>query len=115
MLVLGKFNFSLSFLHNGYFSSIYFYKFIMQQGFNPPDWSFHTVCDNHVIFIYLLLLIVSMPQLVEFYWRVDLKAASGTISRLSMPTCLVQFKVNFIVFFCFFFICYILYDFCEFS
>lgn len=37
---------------------------------------------------------VSMPRLVDFDWRVDLKAASGTISRLSVPTCLVQFKVQ---------------------
>lgn len=37
---------------------------------------------------------VSMPRLADFDWRVDLKAASGTISRLSVPTCLVQFKVQ---------------------
>ncbi|XP_014770278.1 COMM domain-containing protein 9 isoform X1 [Octopus bimaculoides] len=37
---------------------------------------------------------VSLPHLVDFDWRVDLKAASNTISRMSVPTCLVQFEMQ---------------------
>ncbi|GAB1598809.1 COMM domain-containing protein 9-like isoform X1 [Argonauta hians] len=37
---------------------------------------------------------VSLPHLVDFDWRVDLKASSNTISRMSVPTCLVQFEVQ---------------------
>ena len=37
--------------------------------------------------------LVSLPKLVDFDWRVDVKTSSDTISRMSMPTCIVQLQV----------------------
>ncbi|XP_063052856.1 COMM domain-containing protein 9 [Engraulis encrasicolus] len=37
---------------------------------------------------------VSLPRLVEMDWRVDLKTASDSVSRMAVPTCLVQMKVE---------------------
>lgn len=37
--------------------------------------------------------IVSLPRLVDFDWRVDMKAASDSVNRMTQPTCLVQLKV----------------------
>ncbi|XP_015906948.1 COMM domain-containing protein 9 [Parasteatoda tepidariorum] len=36
---------------------------------------------------------VSVPRLVEYDWRVDLKMASGKIARMSEPTCILNLKV----------------------
>merc|ERR1712043_111082 len=38
--------------------------------------------------------IVSMPKLVDFDWRVDIKTSSDTISRMSVPTCILQMQVQ---------------------
>lgn len=38
--------------------------------------------------------LVSLPKLKEMDWRVDMVTGSDSISRLSVPTCLVQFKVR---------------------
>lgn len=38
--------------------------------------------------------LVSLPKLKEVDWRVDMVTGSDSISRLSVPTCLVQFKVS---------------------
>ena len=52
---------------------------------------------NRNYFIYLILnnfiIVVSLPKLADFDWRVDVKTSSDAITRMSMPTCLVQFKV----------------------
>ncbi|XP_077994929.1 COMM domain-containing protein 9-like [Glandiceps talaboti] len=37
---------------------------------------------------------ISLPRLVDFDWRVDLKTSTDTISRMSMPTCVVQLKIQ---------------------
>ena len=36
---------------------------------------------------------VSLARLVDFDWRVDVKTASDSISRMSVPTCILQMKV----------------------
>uniref|UniRef100_A0A3P9MBM2 COMM domain containing 9 n=1 Tax=Oryzias latipes TaxID=8090 RepID=A0A3P9MBM2_ORYLA len=37
---------------------------------------------------------VSLPQLKDLDWRVDLVTGSDSVSRMSMPTCLVQLKLE---------------------
>ncbi|XP_060072390.1 COMM domain-containing protein 9-like [Ylistrum balloti] len=37
---------------------------------------------------------VSLPRLVDFDWRVDIKTSSDTITRMSVPTCILQMKVQ---------------------
>uniref|UniRef100_H3B2P2 COMM domain containing 9 n=1 Tax=Latimeria chalumnae TaxID=7897 RepID=H3B2P2_LATCH len=37
---------------------------------------------------------ISLPQLVEMDWRVDVKTSSDTISRMAIPTCLLQMKIK---------------------
>uniref|UniRef100_A0A3P9H9Z7 COMM domain containing 9 n=1 Tax=Oryzias latipes TaxID=8090 RepID=A0A3P9H9Z7_ORYLA len=37
---------------------------------------------------------VSLPQLKDLDWRVDLVTGSDKVSRMSMPTCLVQLKLE---------------------
>lgn len=41
----------------------------------------------------LSLFTVSLPHLVDMDWRVDIKTSSDTISRMAVPTCLLQLKV----------------------
>lgn len=40
------------------------------------------------------MILVSLPKLADFDWRVDVKTSSDAITRMSMPTCLVQLKVT---------------------
>ncbi|KAH3888754.1 COMM domain-containing protein 9-like isoform X2 [Dreissena polymorpha] len=37
---------------------------------------------------------VSLPRMVDFDWRVDIKTSSDSIARMSVPTCLLQMKVQ---------------------
>ncbi|XP_029524657.1 COMM domain-containing protein 9 isoform X1 [Oncorhynchus nerka] len=37
---------------------------------------------------------ISLPHLVEMDWRVDMKTASDSVSRMAVPTCLVHMKVE---------------------
>ncbi|XP_069580588.1 COMM domain-containing protein 9 [Brachyistius frenatus] len=37
---------------------------------------------------------ISLPQLKDLDWRVDMVTGSDSISRMSVPTCLVQLKVE---------------------
>ncbi|KAJ8343193.1 hypothetical protein SKAU_G00305220 [Synaphobranchus kaupii] len=37
---------------------------------------------------------ISLPQLVDMDWRVDIKTASDSVSRMAVPTCLVNMKVQ---------------------
>lgn len=37
---------------------------------------------------------VSLPRLVDLDWRVDIKTASDSISRMAVPTCLLQMKIQ---------------------
>ena len=39
---------------------------------------------------------VSLPRLVDFDWRVDVKISSDSVARMAQPTCLVQMKVMMI-------------------
>ena len=48
-----------------------------------PEWKSQTLKNE-----------VSLPRLVDFDWRVDMKAASDSVNRMTQPTCLVQLKVE---------------------
>ncbi|XP_041651762.1 COMM domain-containing protein 9 [Cheilinus undulatus] len=37
---------------------------------------------------------ISLPQLKELDWRVDMVTASDSVSRMAVPTCLVQLKIE---------------------
>ncbi|XP_029064766.1 COMM domain-containing protein 9 isoform X1 [Monodon monoceros] len=37
---------------------------------------------------------ISLPRLVDLDWRVDIKTSSDSISRVAIPTCLLQMKVR---------------------
>uniref|UniRef100_A0AAA9SY74 COMM domain containing 9 n=1 Tax=Bos taurus TaxID=9913 RepID=A0AAA9SY74_BOVIN len=37
---------------------------------------------------------VSLPRLVDLDWRVDIKTSSDSISRMAVPTCLLQMKIQ---------------------
>ncbi|XP_004607964.2 COMM domain-containing protein 9 [Sorex araneus] len=37
---------------------------------------------------------ISLPRLVDLDWRVDVKTASDSISRMAVPTCLLQMKIQ---------------------
>uniref|UniRef100_A0A5G2QQT4 COMM domain containing 9 n=1 Tax=Sus scrofa TaxID=9823 RepID=A0A5G2QQT4_PIG len=37
---------------------------------------------------------ISLPRLVDLDWRVDIKTSSDSISRLAVPTCLLQMKIQ---------------------
>ncbi|XP_038561359.1 COMM domain-containing protein 9 isoform X1 [Micropterus salmoides] len=48
---------------------------------NSPTWRTDALSDQ-----------ISLPQLKELDWRVDLVTGSDSVSRMSVPTCLVQLK-----------------------
>jgi len=48
-----------------------------------PHWKQHIA--NNLVFL---------PKLVEFNWRVDVKSSSDSLSRMSVPTCLLQLQVQ---------------------
>lgn len=50
---------------------------------NMADWKSQSLASQ-----------VSLPKLVDFDWRVDVKTSSDAVTRLSMPTCLVQLKIQ---------------------
>ncbi|KAI7804362.1 COMM domain-containing protein 9 [Triplophysa rosa] len=37
---------------------------------------------------------ISLPKLVDMQWRVDMKTASDSLSRMAVPTCLLQMKLD---------------------
>ncbi|NWS43156.1 COMD9 protein, partial [Probosciger aterrimus] len=37
---------------------------------------------------------ISLPRLVDMDWRVDVKTSSDSISRMAVPTCLLQLKMQ---------------------
>ncbi|NXA34384.1 COMD9 protein, partial [Eudromia elegans] len=37
---------------------------------------------------------ISLPRLVDMDWRVDIKTSSDNISRMAVPTCLLQLKIQ---------------------
>ncbi|XP_031227007.1 COMM domain-containing protein 9 isoform X1 [Mastomys coucha] len=37
---------------------------------------------------------ISLPRLVDLDWRVDIKTSSDNISRMAVPTCLLQMKIQ---------------------
>ncbi|XP_056332981.1 COMM domain-containing protein 9 [Danio aesculapii] len=37
---------------------------------------------------------ISLPKLVDMEWRVDMKTASDSLSRMAVPTCLLQMKLQ---------------------
>lgn len=37
---------------------------------------------------------MSLPALKEFDWRIDIKTSSDKVSRMSIPTALVQMKIE---------------------
>ncbi|XP_071317437.1 COMM domain-containing protein 9 [Trachinotus anak] len=50
---------------------------------NSPTWRTEAVSDQ-----------ISLPQLKELDWRVDMVTGSDSVSRMSVPTCLVQLKME---------------------
>lgn len=44
--------------------------------------------------VVVCVLAVSLPRLVDFDWRVDVKTSSDCAVRMAQPTCLVQMKVS---------------------
>ncbi|XP_048727247.1 COMM domain-containing protein 9-like isoform X2 [Ostrea edulis] len=50
---------------------------------NMNNWKNHSISSQ-----------VSLPRLVDFDWRVDTKMASDAVSRMSVPTCILQMKVQ---------------------
>ncbi|XP_036963282.1 COMM domain-containing protein 9 [Acanthopagrus latus] len=50
---------------------------------NSPTWRTEAVGNQ-----------ISLPQLKELDWRVDMVTSSDSVSRMSVPTCLVQFKME---------------------
>ncbi|XP_064602097.1 COMM domain-containing protein 9-like [Liolophura sinensis] len=48
-----------------------------------PNWRNHAINNQ-----------VSLPRLVDFDWRIDLKAASQNIAQMSVPTCILQLQVQ---------------------
>ncbi|XP_017340613.1 COMM domain-containing protein 9 [Ictalurus punctatus] len=37
---------------------------------------------------------ISLPRLVDLEWRVDVKAASDSVSRMAVPTCVLHMKIQ---------------------
>ncbi|XP_075610828.1 COMM domain-containing protein 9 isoform X1 [Balearica regulorum gibbericeps] len=37
---------------------------------------------------------ISLPRLLDMDWRVDIKTSSDSISRMAVPTCLLQLKIQ---------------------
>ncbi|XP_076200489.1 COMM domain-containing protein 9 isoform X2 [Aptenodytes patagonicus] len=37
---------------------------------------------------------ISLPRLADMDWRVDIKTSSDSISRMAVPTCLLQLKIQ---------------------
>ncbi|XP_015239271.1 PREDICTED: COMM domain-containing protein 9 [Cyprinodon variegatus] len=57
--------------------------------------SFHSSLKNLITKILLEnRSAVSLPQLKELDWRVDLVTGSDSVSRMAVPTCLVQLKME---------------------
>ncbi|EDO35919.1 predicted protein, partial [Nematostella vectensis] len=50
---------------------------------NMPSWHASSIHDQ-----------VSLPRLVDFDWRVDVKTSSDAITRMSIPTCIMQLQVE---------------------
>ncbi|XP_076588617.1 COMM domain-containing protein 9 [Chaetodon auriga] len=50
---------------------------------NSPTWRTEAVSNQ-----------ISLPQLKDLDWRVDVVTASDSISRMSVPTCLLQLKMD---------------------
>ncbi|XP_064386829.1 COMM domain-containing protein 9-like [Halichondria panicea] len=50
---------------------------------NLPDWKSQALQNQ-----------VSLPRLVDFDWRVDVKTSSDTAVRMAQPTCLLQMKIS---------------------
>ncbi|KAF0874934.1 COMD9 protein, partial [Crocuta crocuta] len=44
--------------------------------------------------IWAVSFAVSLPRLVDLDWRVDIKTSSDSISRMAVPTCLLQMKIR---------------------
>ncbi|XP_070764029.1 COMM domain-containing protein 9 [Enoplosus armatus] len=50
---------------------------------NSPTWRTESLSNQ-----------ISLPQLKELDWRVDMVTSSDSVSRMSVPTCLVQLKME---------------------
>ena len=42
----------------------------------------------------ICVCVVSLPHLVDFDWRVDVKTSSDNAARMAQPTCIVQMKAS---------------------
>ncbi|XP_059177644.1 COMM domain-containing protein 9-like [Physella acuta] len=37
---------------------------------------------------------LSLPKLLDFDWRVDIKTSSDAVARMSVPTCILNFQIQ---------------------
>lgn len=57
----------------------------------------HVLVPVFCLILYAFVLFsfsVSLPHLVDFDWRVDVKTSSDSAARMAQPTCIVQMKVR---------------------
>ena len=54
-------------------------------------------CHLKVVSRLCCVISVSLPRLIDFDWRVDVKTSSDSVTRMAVPTCLVQMKVTIII------------------
>ena len=62
-----------------------------------PKWSLFSEQVTYIVHVLLyvyIMLPVSLPRLVNFDWRVDVKTSSDSATRMAQPTCIVQMKVS---------------------
>ena len=59
---------------------------------SEPGYEIHGI--DFVVLCLPSLSPVSLPRLVDFDWRVDVKISSDSVARMAQPTCLVQMKVS---------------------
>ncbi|KAH9504973.1 COMM domain-containing protein 9, partial [Bulinus truncatus] len=50
---------------------------------NMPRWKASAIANQ-----------VSLPKLLDFDWRVDLKTSSDSVARMSVPTCILNLEIQ---------------------
>ncbi|KAK3103418.1 hypothetical protein FSP39_019060 [Pinctada imbricata] len=64
---------------------------------NMNNWRNQAVNSQDFLTTYVCaieLASTSLPRMVDFDWRVDIKTSSDTITRMAVPTCILQMKVQ---------------------
>ena len=73
--------------------------FVNVLAYYRPEWRGQSLLQEgrlsfHPKLYYCSISIVSLPRLIDFDWRVDVKTSSDSVTRMAVPTCLVQMKVT---------------------